>query len=154
MRLSQKPRAPENEALASAESLALIPEALDALRLAITIFDRDMKLVYVNRHFNYLYRSMPARETLLGASYEDMIRLEILGGEVDAKSIPSGIEAYVARRHAHDPRQVIGLIALNQDRRVFAQRFAHEQAGGAARRPGGGGDHRLALSGDGFRTQA
>ena len=60
----------------------------------------------------------------------------------------------VARRHAHDPRQVIGLIALNQDRRVFAQRFAHEQAGGAARRPGGGGDHRLALSGDGFRTQA
>ena len=100
MRLSQKPRAPENEALASAESLALIPEALDALRLAITIFDRDMKLIYVNRHFNYLYRSMPARETLLGASYEDMIRLEILGGEVDAKSIPSGIEAYVARRHA------------------------------------------------------
>ena len=100
MRLSQKPRAPENEALASAESLALIPEALDALRLAITIFDRDMKLIYVNRHFNYLYRSMPARESLLGASYEDMIRLEILGGEVDAKSIPSGIEAYVARRHA------------------------------------------------------
>ncbi len=99
MRVSQIPRAPEGAAQALAES-ALVPEALDALRLAITVFDGEMKLVYVNRHFNYLFRSMPDRETLIGASYAEMIRLEILGGEVDAKSIAPGIDAYIAKRHA------------------------------------------------------
>jgi two-component system cell cycle sensor histidine kinase PleC len=100
LRLSQISRAPGSEAPLAAESLALIPEALDTLRQAITIFDTGLKLVYINQHFNYLYRSMPARQTLIGKSYEDLIRLEIAGGEVDVKSLLSGVDTYIAKRHA------------------------------------------------------
>lgn len=71
---------------------------LDALRTAITILDADGRLLYANAHLNYLLRSLPPHETLLGRSYEDLVRLEIEGGEIGASALAGGVGAFIARR--------------------------------------------------------
>jgi signal transduction histidine kinase len=96
VKVLQVARAPEFEAPDS----FFLPEALDALRIAITVFDGAMKLVFVNRHFNYLFRSMPGREMLIGESYEELIRREIKGGEIGLAALLAGPDAFVARRLA------------------------------------------------------
>jgi two-component system, cell cycle sensor histidine kinase PleC len=74
-------------------------EALHCLRVAMTVFDSQERLVFANRHFNYLFRSLPPREELVGQSYEQLIRLEVAGGEIAAADARS-IEAFVTRRRA------------------------------------------------------
>ncbi|HSZ75401.1 MAG TPA: PAS-domain containing protein [Rhizomicrobium sp.] len=74
-------------------------EALDALRVAITVFDPAEHLVFANSHFNYLFASMPERESLVGISYEQLIRREIAGHEI-AQNEGFDADAFVARRRA------------------------------------------------------
>ena len=57
------------------EDPATLLRSLDSLRTALTIFDRKGRLLYANAHLNYLFRSFPPREQLIGKSYEDLIRL-------------------------------------------------------------------------------
>ncbi|HEY5347928.1 MAG TPA: PAS-domain containing protein, partial [Rhizomicrobium sp.] len=76
--------------------VAPVLEALDCLRVAITIFDADEKLIYANSHFYYLFRSLPAQ--LLGHSYEDLIRLEISGGEINEPRILADKDRFIAER--------------------------------------------------------
>ena len=81
---------------------AAAPELIDALhclRVAVTVFDSREKLVFANQHFNYLLRSLPPRGALLGQSYEQLIRLEIAGGEIAAADTKNA-DAFVARRCA------------------------------------------------------
>lgn len=98
MKLSQIPRAQDLEAPDALSDI--VPEALDALRVAITIFDGEMKILHINQHFNYLFRSMPPRATLVGKSYEDLIGLEIANGEIAPETLSSGAAAFIARRKA------------------------------------------------------
>ncbi len=72
-------------------------EALDCLRIAVTLFNSEERLVYANTHYNYLFRSMPPHESLIGAYYADLIRLEIAGGEI-AEPDTLDSEAFIARR--------------------------------------------------------
>ncbi len=72
--------------------------ALHCLRVAVTVFDSDERLVFSNRHFNYLFRALPARADLLGLCYEDLIRLQIAGGEVSPDA--GDVDGYVAWRRA------------------------------------------------------
>lgn len=72
--------------------------ALDCLRSAITIFDSAGRLVHANAHLNYLFRSLPPHQTLLGCSYEELIRLEIAGGEIADQALAGGAEAFIAQR--------------------------------------------------------
>jgi two-component system cell cycle sensor histidine kinase PleC len=74
-------------------------EALHCLRVAVTVFDARERLVFANQHFNYLFRSLPPRDVLLGHSYEQLIRLELSGGEI-AKADAQDAEAFIARRRA------------------------------------------------------
>jgi two-component system cell cycle sensor histidine kinase PleC len=70
--------------------------ALDTLRVAITLFDSQERLTYCNQHFNYLFTSFPARESLTGLSYADMIRLEVETGHVMP---PAGtLDQYIGKR--------------------------------------------------------
>lgn len=96
MKLAPVISAPESEA----PDLAFLPEALDALRVALTVFDADMRLIHANRHFNYLFRSMPDRATLVGETYEDLIRREVSGGEIAPTALLPGLNTYIARRQA------------------------------------------------------
>ena len=67
------------------------------MRIAVTLFDSEERLVYSNTHFNYLFRSLPPHESLLGSSYADLIRLEIAGGEIaEPEALDS--DAFIARR--------------------------------------------------------
>jgi len=76
-----------------------LAEALHCLRVAVTMFDSGERLIFANQHLNYLFRSLPPREELMGKSYEQLIRLEIAGGEIAAADARS-VEAFVARRRA------------------------------------------------------
>ena len=72
-------------------------EALDCLRIAVTLFDSEERLLYSNTHFNYLFRSMPPFESLIGATYAELIRLEIAGGEIAEPDALDGA-SFIARR--------------------------------------------------------
>src|ERR1044071_8572781 len=74
--------------------------ALDSLRTAITIFDPAGRLLYANAHLNYLFRSFPPRESLVGKSYEELIRLEIEGGEIAPSALAGGTRSFIAQRLA------------------------------------------------------
>jgi signal transduction histidine kinase len=95
LRPAQSPaHAPPDDAAALA-----LEGALDCLRVAVTLFDSRELLVHANRHLNYLFRSLPPRERLLGLSYAELIRLEIAGGEIAAVETADA-DAFVARRRA------------------------------------------------------
>ncbi|HSS12874.1 MAG TPA: hypothetical protein VLL04_03215, partial [Rhizomicrobium sp.] len=74
------------------EDAAALLGSLDSLRSAITIFDSQGLLVYANAHLNYLFRSFPSRENLIGKTYQELIRLEIEGGEIAPEALAGGIK--------------------------------------------------------------
>ena len=86
MKLAQWPTQ-ERESL-DAAAMPSVLEALHCLRVAITIFDAAERLVFANEHFNHLFRSLPPRAELIGLTYEELIRLEIAGGEIDSTLSP------------------------------------------------------------------
>ncbi len=57
-------------------------DALDRLRVAVTVFDSQERLVYCNAHHGYLFPSLPPAESLIGLPYEKLVRLELEGGEI------------------------------------------------------------------------
>lgn len=74
-----------------------LTEALDRLRVGVTLFDADERLVYANAHYNYLFRSFPPVPNLIGVNYDSLIRLEIAGGEI-AKTQAADDRAFVSAR--------------------------------------------------------
>ncbi len=80
------------------EDPAALLASLDSLRTAVTIFDRGGQLLYANAHINYLFRSFPPRDTLIGRSYEELIRLEIEGGEIAPSALAGGVKSFIAQR--------------------------------------------------------
>jgi len=78
---------------------AALVEALHCLRVAVTVFDADERLIFCNQHFNYLFRSLPERGTLIGLTYEEMIKLEIAGGEI-SRAEAADVAGFITRRRA------------------------------------------------------
>jgi two-component system cell cycle sensor histidine kinase PleC len=83
-----------------AAAMPSVVEALHCLRVALTVFDADERLVFVNEHFNYLFRSLPPRDELIGLTYEELIRLELAGGEIAGPSVPQDVDSFVAERRS------------------------------------------------------
>jgi two-component system cell cycle sensor histidine kinase PleC len=75
-----------------------LTDALDCLRIAITMYDAQERLVYANQHFDYLFRTIPKRDALLGMRYGDIVRME--APEIAPEALGGGVEAFVARRRA------------------------------------------------------
>ena len=84
--------------LDEAAAPALI-EALHCLRVAVTVFDPDERLIFANEHYNYLFRSLPPREELVGLTYARLIGLEVAGGEI-AEACADDFERFIERRRA------------------------------------------------------
>lgn len=82
------------------DDAAAMLASLDALRAAITIFDANGRLLYANSHLNYLLKSLPPHDMLLGCSYEDMVRMEVEGGEISPAALTCGMQAFVDMRLA------------------------------------------------------
>lgn len=59
-------------------------DALDCLRVAVTVYDSAERLTYANAQYNYLFRQLPPRESLLGQTYAKLVAIELSSGEVDA----------------------------------------------------------------------
>ncbi len=113
----------------SQEAAALLG-ALDSLRVALTIFDAGGRLVYANAHLNYLFRSLPPLPRLIGKSYEDLIRLEIEGGEIAAKALEGGAAVFIADRLCQlDPGHYTPRDILLADRRVVEIKARHARDG-------------------------
>jgi cell cycle sensor histidine kinase DivJ len=72
--------------------------ALDCLRIAITIFGVDGRLVHANRHLNYIFPTLPPVERLVGESYEELVRRELAGGAIAKFARPHGDAAFIAAR--------------------------------------------------------
>ncbi len=77
-----------------------IQGTIDSTGLAISIFDRDRRLVYCNRQFLELY-NLPKRLGRHGTSFEAMLRGRVAGGT----SIGEDPEEYVAWRLAFVKRR-------------------------------------------------
>ncbi|GAA0567122.1 PAS domain-containing sensor histidine kinase [Rhizomicrobium electricum] len=75
-----------------------VMEALHCLRVAITVFDAEERLIFANDHFGYMFRSLPFREALVGRRYEDIIRLE--AGEIADGPARQDIDELIASRRA------------------------------------------------------
>lgn len=82
------------------DEAAAMLASLDALRAAITIFDAQGRLLYANAHLNHLLKSLPPNDMLIGCSYEDMVRMEVEGGEIAAGALTGGVQAFVDMRLA------------------------------------------------------
>ena len=80
--------------------LTALLEALDCLRVAVTLYDSRERLIYLNQHFGYVFRSMPPGPALIGRSFEELVRMELTGGEIDPACYPDGADAFVAARRA------------------------------------------------------
>jgi signal transduction histidine kinase len=93
--------------------------SLDALRAAITIFDDQGRLLYANAHLNYLLRALPPYDMLLGCSYEDMVQMEVEGGEIAPSALAGGMQAFVELRLAQlQPGNYAPLDVAMADHRV------------------------------------
>lgn len=73
-------------------------QALDCLRIAITVYDGAERLSFANRHFDHLFPDLPPRETLIGATYGEIVRLEAQSGAIAARALAAGIDAFVEQR--------------------------------------------------------
>jgi len=84
---------------AAIDALPALPEALDALRVAITLFDSNERLIYCNRHFNQLFPSRPPRRALYGCTYKELICLELETGDFTPPD--EDMESAIACRRTH-----------------------------------------------------
>ena len=97
----------ESAAEQSAEALL---ETLHCLRVALTIFDAEARLVFASAHLNHIFRKLPPVESLAGKFYEEMIALEL--PEIAPAALAGGTDAFIAARlsqlgpRAWEPRDI------------------------------------------------
>jgi two-component system cell cycle sensor histidine kinase PleC len=104
--------------------------SLDALRVAVTIFDAQGRLRYANAHLNHLLHALPPAASLIGKSYEEIVRLEIAGGEIAPAALAGGIPAFVARRLSQlEPGAWAPCDVALADRRVMELKARRTPAG-------------------------
>ncbi len=73
---------------------AFLLDSLNALRVAITVFDSEGRLVYANSHFNYIFRGLPRVQNLLGQGYDEILRLAL--PEIAPGALNGGTETFIA----------------------------------------------------------
>ena len=105
-------------------------EALQCLRVALTVFDSAERLVFANEHFRHLFRSLRQRRDLTGLSYEQLIRLEVAGGEI-APDEARDLQGFIARRRAQFQGGNYRPLDIHlADGRIVEIKVRHTQGGG------------------------
>jgi two-component system cell cycle sensor histidine kinase PleC len=85
-------------------------ETLHCLRVAITIFDADTRLIFASAHLNHIFRKLPPVKTLTGKFYEELVVLEL--PEISPAALSAGVDAFIAGRlsqlgpRAWEPRDI------------------------------------------------
>jgi len=75
----------------------LLP-ALDCLRVGLSLFDGDDRLVYCNEHFRYIYRSFDSVDELLGLTFTEILRLQLANGEIAGRLAVDDAERWIRER--------------------------------------------------------
>ncbi|HEY1836070.1 MAG TPA: PAS-domain containing protein [Rhizomicrobium sp.] len=83
---------------ADADTAPDVLAALDALRVAVTVFDSAQRLTYFNEHFHYIFRGLSRNDSLLGRSYADLVRREIAAGQIAQNSLAQGEQEFIGAR--------------------------------------------------------
>jgi signal transduction histidine kinase len=105
-------------------------DGLHALRVAVTMFDAQGRLIFANAHLNHLYRLLPPYQQLLGMKYEDIIRMEL--PEIAPASLKDGVEAFVDQRLGQlAPRAWAPLDVKMLDGRILEIKARRDGHGGA-----------------------
>ena len=116
-----------------AHDAAALLDVLDALRAALTIFDAQGRLLHANAHLNYLLRGLPPLHHLIGRRYEDLVRMEIAGGQIAASALAGGPDAFVARRLSQlRPGNYAPVDVALSDHRVLELKARHTPEGHVA----------------------
>jgi len=95
---------------AEEQSPEALLETLHCLRVAITIFDADTRLIFASAHLNHIFRRLPPAKSLIGKFYEELVALEL--PEICPAALSAGIEAFIAARlsqlgpRAWEPRDI------------------------------------------------
>lgn len=74
-----------------------VVEALHCLRVGITVFDESERLIFANRHYGYLFRSLPPREECLGLSFEELLLRKMTGGDLVSESVTGDRQAFISK---------------------------------------------------------
>jgi two-component system, cell cycle sensor histidine kinase PleC len=92
------------------QGLEALLETLHCLRVAITIFDADTRLIFATAHINHIFRKLPPVKSLTGKFYEELVALEL--PEICPAALSAGVEAFIAGRlsqlgpRAWEPRDI------------------------------------------------
>jgi signal transduction histidine kinase len=78
----------------SAQEETPLLQALDSLRVAIAVFDSELRLEYANAHLGYIFRGLPPISSLIGKRYAELLRLEL--PEIAPASLTGGPEQFIA----------------------------------------------------------
>ena len=85
-------------------------ETLHCLRVAITIFDADSRLIFASDHLNHIFRKLPPAKSLIGKFYEELVTLEL--PEIAPAALAAGRDTFIAARlsqlgpRAWEPRDI------------------------------------------------
>lgn len=71
-------------------------ETLHYLRVAITVFDADTRLIFASAHLNHIFRKLPPREQLIGKFYDQLVALEL--PEIAPEALDGGADDFIANR--------------------------------------------------------
>lgn len=71
-------------------------ETLHCLRVAVTIFDADSRLIFASTHLNHIFRKLPPVKSLTGKFYEELVALEL--PEIAPSALTGGRDAFIAGR--------------------------------------------------------
>ena len=81
---------------AAGQSAEALLETLHCLRVAVTIFDAETRLIFASTHLNHIFRKLPPVGSLTGKFYEELIALEL--PEIASAALTGGPEAFIAAR--------------------------------------------------------
>src|SRR5262245_65280187 len=85
-----------------------VAAAFDSLRIALAVFDRSDRLIYANEQFRYLYRCFDAIRDLIGMSFEEIMRLVVMNGEIAGETAARDPEAWLAERLQEHRNRPVG----------------------------------------------
>ncbi len=84
--------------LRSDEECRGIVAALDALRIAVAIFNDQDRLTYCNTHFSHIFKSFQNLSSLKDASYQDLLYCKLENGEIAGAQAIADPEGWIAHK--------------------------------------------------------
>ncbi len=110
--------------------LEVVSEAFDALRTGLAVFDSDDVVVYHNRHLLHIYLAFDGMPSLLGRTYESILRTLLENGEIAGREVIDDPEGWLRRRVEQHRRQRVVVEEQRIDGRWIQEKSRSIPSGG------------------------